>query len=422
MRLLHKTASPINIPRDIGRLSVATWNKITAALAKTIESSTAPHDVTVASGLAGVAHHSHTKRLIGLAGTAIQKTASVVMHTAANVPSDEATGADRAAIGQLQRLITDARKSGNKKLVSKLQKDVQTVAQNYAQSIADMFSAKITHAGFADQTAVLRQQLRVTQSGGNAATDPGLYQAQLHALEDKRGLLGSERGTLAGRLQAAVKSHNAALVTTIQGQLDQVDQDLAQSKLDTATLQQQFAQAIHDAFIKQIDDAAQAFQANASLAATNEQIAQAQQHLGGTDLGQLQTLASQQGGFLTAGQKQAAQANLTELGTSTQAQIAQLQGEEGQYQAEAASAVATPGERQAAQQNVANLVLQILQLQGALKDQTDATNQLVNATTANTQTLNSSQTFGGSVGFTYQNQGYVAGGQTANSAADMRLM
>lgn len=153
--------------------------------------------------------------------------------------------------------------------------------------------------------------------------------------------------------------------------------------------------------------------ANSPLAA---QLPPGWQNLVGTGSTYLSKLQSQQGGVLTPAQISAGQTGYGALITSEQGQrssyVGLLNTLEGELPTLTGSAATT------AQTHITDLIKAIAGLDTSIQDNTDASKALTSATNANT---NATGQMTGTVGYSYQNQDYVAGTSTSDSSANILM-
>lgn len=240
--------------------------------------------------------------------------------------------------------------------------------------------------------------------------------AQGMAEKASLGQYSSEHARLEKLLADAKKTRNQRLVKQVQAELDQVNDAILQSKVDIADIKEQIAKAVHQQFIDAMNTMQQAFEGQSQLAGTSLQLLLQNEHNAGTDDAALQKLKDKQGGYLTADQIAQANSNLNDYISAVGAQESPLKSELSQDEALLTNPQLTADERASLTQHIADLKLQIAQLDGSIKDQTDATKDLTTSTDQNTQVQ---QQFGNSgTAFQYNSQDYLPG-QTPERGADL---
>ncbi len=151
--------------------------------------------------------------------------------------------------------------------------------------------------------------------------------------------------------------------------------------------------------------------------------------LEGTGASYLSNLVGNQGGVYTPDQISAAQRGYTAINANDYTQIAALYGSvpsggaPGSGIAGQESILATPGLTStayaAATTAIKGLVVQILGLQSTIQGNSDAMDKLTSATNKNTDATGQMT---GSVGYSYQEQDYVAGGNfTSDSPSNVSV-
>ncbi len=229
------------------------------------------------------------------------------------------------------------------------------------------------------------------------------WQHQSAALDKNAGALKGDKAHLESLLKSATKAHDKKAIASITAKLADVNEAINQGILDGL-----------DARQKQIAAVLAGFEHSASLASTGVQITQGVQHLLGTDSAGLSKLKDQQGGFLTSAQQAQADQALSQYIQGVRGQEAPLQGELGYEQSIVGS---LHGQAQMdAQQKIADLTLQLVQLEGSIKDQTDATVDLKSSTDKNTKATDQ---LTGSVVYTYQGETRVVAEQSSSRTRDM---
>jgi murein DD-endopeptidase MepM/ murein hydrolase activator NlpD len=170
------TAAGIDIPGDIGKLSVTTWKKVIAAITKTIA------DTSTGAGLATsladklardatpVHHHAASARAKELATRSIQGAAKTVVSVLKAAPEEEGVKAGDTALGQLDRLMKDAKLSANKGLLAGLRKSVETTLKTTATRIVKQSEAVPPgDVGGASSTALSQLASLIRKASGEGA-------------------------------------------------------------------------------------------------------------------------------------------------------------------------------------------------------------------------------------------------------------
>ncbi|HZV74584.1 MAG TPA: phage tail tape measure protein [Conexibacter sp.] len=413
------TSGALNIAGDISKLSDATWKKVVAGILAALSKHSDSYDLTALQHIP----LTGTRRR-NLAAQAIGRVARIVSRDAANI---QTTAQDTLATaqahdqlyrtpvagaihqfqlgqgqlgaltgdrGQLLALEQRAIALHNTRLKDSIVKQIAQIDKASEGSAVSLLTAgqNIVAAVTAKyQTAIQHLQTRARFNGSSAV---GAASAQVGLVANEVSALTEQRSVVAAQYYQALRKHNRKLAAALRGELDDLGNALDQAQAD-----------LHDAVQAQIDATQQQFERASQLAATNLSILQAQQHLQGTDVSAFQALKDRQGGFLTPAQQQQAQQALQGYIAGVHAQEDPLKHELSYDQS--LLPTLTGSDADAMRQKIADLTLQIAQLDGSIHDQTLATQTLTSATNTNTA---ATQQAAGQVTFQYQGQSYLAGG------------
>jgi hypothetical protein len=513
-----KFAGSIDIEKDAGKLSAALWKKVIAAISKVIGESDA--GAGVATRLAGAAareaqrqHGTHTHDLAKASITAAGKTVMAVLKKA---PEEQAGAAGNEALGQLQKLIHDAKISNNKLLVSGLRKDVETtlkttgsrflklseavppgqagtaaaqalsklsgligkanqqglhaielsLEKSAQKAIANWSGAIQSTLSKATSGAQVRANLRVNLANqrllninpaaklGSATADPKLAQEQAAAAAAAIAEMGKEAHRLndlikkteareQALLRKASRAHSKHAkdrlhkmakqvrdeAQELKAQLEEVAISQAEAQSNAAQADIEYKQAVAEALkqeeearedaanklketlLNTIQAATEGYEHISSHLQSVASLAEGKLHREGKDFSGLEEKKSEQEGVLNPEQIAQAQSDLAAFTAARQQQIASDQAQMA-YDQSQLGGLSGP-DRTNMENAIDGLAGAINDLESEIYDQTKATKKLTEATEAQTKA------YGGTVGFEFQGQQYIAGGQSSNSGANI---
>jgi hypothetical protein len=362
-----------------------------------------------------------TAKLKGDIEGIVKHTGGMIEKLALENPT-EAPAADKSAIAGLQKLMGTATAKGSKALTDTLIGDLLKVAQNWQKDIVSKLSKGEAHLTAHENLKIVNQSLAAIRSGGigttlpSAATDPTYLAAQKAAKEGEIVELTAERKALKAAEVKAHGHHNQKLVAALRVQMGEVDDAITGAKVDVGNLQIEYQKAVYEAFKKGIAEVDAGLQAHISQIQTGETLEEGVEHRAGKDFSGLEELKTKQEGVLTPAQIAQAKADYAAYKTHHEEQI---KVDEEQRQHDIGSLSGLSGEdRSSMERQIEGLATSINTLQNQIYDQGKSTEKLTEATKENTKVL------GGSVGFTFNGQQYVAGAgasQSSNSGADIAL-
>jgi len=371
------------------------------------------------------AHKLHSKALaVKLKGDIegwAKHTGGMIEKLALENPT-EAPAADKQAIAGLRKLMSSATAKGSKALTDTLIGDLLKVAQNWQKDIVSKLSKREAHLTVHENLKIVNESLAAIQSKGigstlpTAATDPSYLAAQKAAKEGEIVELTAEHKALKAAEVKAHHAHNKKLVAALRVQMGEVDDAITGAKVDVGNLQIEYQKAVYEAFKRGIAEVDAGLQAHVSKIQTGETLEEGSLHREGKDFSGLEEDKTKQEGVLTPAQIAQAKSDYAAYKTHHEEQI---KVDEEQRQHDIESLPGLSGEdRTSMERTIEGLSLSINGLQTQIYDQGKSTEKLTEATKENTKVL------GGSVGFTYQGQQYVAGAsasQSSNSAADIAV-
>ena len=330
-------------------------------------------------------------------------------------------------------------------------KDAQKTIKNWHTAIGTKFTQAqketTTHETLkiADETlATIKKQGAGARLKASAQTDPGyLKEEEANAAKAEKEY-GAERAQIAKllakeseeikKLQAKEtkerKAHHKAAANAIEAtirlmesqlneareQYEEVTTAIEETKINVAELQAEHEKAVEQALKEQIDEANQIFETHLSQMQLSETLEEGKLHREGLDFSGLEEDKSKQEGELTPAQISQAHSDYAMYKSHHEEQIRE---DERQRSYDESQLGGLSGEdRTTLEKTIESLTSGINDLENQIYDQGKATEKLTEATDANTKVL------GGSVGFTFEGQQYVAGGnasQSSNSAADISV-
>lgn len=303
----------------------------------------------------------------------------------------------------------------------------QTNAQNVSglagvlQGVAAGTSLKslgLTGAGL-KASGLSKHQAQALVGGGTAG-----FGALASIDQAQAGVYAQQAASLKKKYADALKDHNKNLAKKILGQLDTVDQAMAQA-----------ISAGQAALVQQVQAKAQSFSdASSAIGATLSTLqgisgltggeslsslglspailktlglGSGAQGLVGSALSNYQTLAGNQGGALTAAQMQQATAGVNAQNQLVYQQESPLESELSYYQSQLGSLTGTNKSDAVAAMEA--LAQQLLALQGTVDQNNQGLKDLADATNANTSaTTTSTGAMTGTSSYTYRDQDYLA--------------
>lgn len=413
---LDKAPMNVDLSRDVGKLSAEVWKKVVASIEKTLKDhgGNAAFDVQATRALA---EHAHSPRMKELAVKAVRDTSSTVLNQVKEAPSTESVSASRLATNQLQVLIGSAQRLGQKQLVSGLLKGLQQTTSSWQQAISSAFTK--TESGVEARANLKLAQENIKRIHTLGAGSTPLTLAANHPLLKEREKaiggeihsFGEERKALEKAEREAIKHHNAALAKQLKQQISEVDTSLSEAKLNLAQIRQEYLEAIYEALKKTIEQVQAGMETNTAHFASVAHVEEGQRRLEGRSDQDLEEVKGKQEGVLTSSQIAQAKANLAAYKYRAEQQI---QEDERQRAYDQSQVGALSGEdRTNMERKIDELSGSIIDLKDGIVEQTKSTEKLTEATNQVTKT------FGGTVGFSFNGQEYLAGGQSSHSAPNI---
>jgi hypothetical protein len=374
---------------------------------------------------------------------AFKWTASTIMRTASEAPAGQAAGAAGTAVSQLTRLLTKAQAEGRRTVELGLIRDIQKTVAGWHTAISNTLSKRQEVAKAGVELRVATQTLAEMRSAGPGAKikagtardatfvkqEEAANNKAIAEMQKEQAALSAmikREQTLLGRLNAKLhrelKRHHKAAAHVIQLEINQIQAALgeAQSQMEevAATIQQtetsnanlaaEQMKAAYEAFKEEVDEVRATLEQGRERISTAGVLEEGKLHREGKDFAALQEAKSEQEGTLTPAQIKQAQEDLAAYKKRKQEEISS-EASQRAYD-ESALAGLSGEDRRNMERQIEELTRGISELESAIVDQEKATKKLTEATNANTKV------FGGTVGFSYNGQQYVAGGQSTMSS------
>lgn len=378
--------------------------------------------------------------------TALKYAASTLMRQASEAPAGQQAQMSSTAVSGLSRLLTKAENEGRRGIELVLLRDIQKTIATWHSAIQGQLAKRQTAVKAGAELRVAQQQLKELQAGGGGvkvkagtATDDQFikettaadaaalkqYEAEQRRIQ---GLLRHEKSLLKrlkDKLHKELRRHHGAVAKALRSEIAAVQSALGEAqeevegaaaaiaetetaKLDTAA---EALKGAYEKFKEEVDASTRAFEASRESLSTAGTLEEGRLHREGKDFAGLEEDKSKQEGVLTPAQVKQAEADLAAFRQRKQQEMEVLKSQRA-YDESVLPGLS--GEDAAAMRKaIEALTVQLSEAESAIHDQEKATKKLTEAT--NTAT----KTFGGTVGFEYQGQGYSIGGQSSVSAPNI---